>query len=111
MIDAYHRLLDIEKSFWMAYSDLQARPVYHCKRDSIEAHLTIVFAALAVGHRIEASTVWSIKKFVRTTPPLSHYHHPGRPPPSSSSSSPPTPCPTTSEQPLTKISNASPGAH
>jgi hypothetical protein len=34
-----------EKSFRMSMSDLQARPVYHRKRDSIEAHLTIVFAA------------------------------------------------------------------
>ena len=45
---------------------LQARPVYHT-RDSIEAHLSIVFAALAVSHWIEHQTGWSIKKFVRTT--------------------------------------------
>ena len=32
----------------MAKSDLQARPIYHRTRDSIRAHLTIVFAALAV---------------------------------------------------------------
>jgi hypothetical protein len=31
----------------------QARPIYHRKRDSIEAHLTIVFAALAVSRWIE----------------------------------------------------------
>jgi hypothetical protein len=43
-----------------------ARPVYHHKRESIEAHLSIVFAALAVSHYIEARTRWSIKKFVRT---------------------------------------------
>ena len=36
-------------SFRMAKSDLQARPIYHRKRDSIEAHLTIVFAALAAS--------------------------------------------------------------
>ena len=50
----------------MAKSDLQARPVYHRKRDSIEAHLTIVFAALAVSTWIEAQTGWSIRKFVKT---------------------------------------------
>jgi len=33
----------------MSKSDLRARPVCHRKRDSIEAHLTIVFAALAVS--------------------------------------------------------------
>jgi hypothetical protein len=66
VIGAYHRLFQIEKSFRMSKSDLQARPVYHRKRDSIEAHLTIVFAALAVSHWIETTTGWSIKKFVRT---------------------------------------------
>jgi hypothetical protein len=67
VIGAYHRLYQIEKSFRMSKHDLQARPVYHRKRDSIEAHLTIVFAALAVSHWIEHVTGWSIKKFVRTT--------------------------------------------
>src|SRR5207344_1652101 len=66
VIGAYHRLFEIEKSFRMSKHDLQARPVYHRKRDSIEAHLTIVFAALAVSHWIETTTGWSIKKFVRT---------------------------------------------
>ena len=45
--------------------DLQARPVYQHKRESIEAHLTIVFAALTVRHWIEHQTGWSIKKYVR----------------------------------------------
>jgi hypothetical protein len=63
---SYHRLFEIEKSFRMSKSDLQARPIYHRKRDSIEAHLTIVFAALAVSRWIEAQTGWSIRKFVKT---------------------------------------------
>ena len=54
------------KSFRMSKHDLQARPIYHRKRDSIEAHLTIVFAALAVSRWIEARTGWSIRKFVKT---------------------------------------------
>jgi Transposase DDE domain len=66
VIDAYHQLWRIEKSFRMSKHDLQARPVYHHRRESIEAHLTIVFAALAVTHWIEHQTGWSIKKFVRT---------------------------------------------
>src|SRR5437762_6301498 len=60
------RRFEIEKSFRMAKSDLQARPIYHRTRDSIEAHLTIVFAALAVSRWIEDTTGWSIKKFVKT---------------------------------------------
>jgi transposase len=43
---AYHQLWQIEKSFRMSKTDLRARPIYHHKRDSIEAQLTIVFAAL-----------------------------------------------------------------
>jgi hypothetical protein len=66
VIGAYHQLFQIEKSFRMAKSDLQARPIYHHQRDSIEAHLTIVFAALAVSRWIESRTGWSIRKFVRT---------------------------------------------
>jgi len=66
VIGAYHRLWHIEKSFRMSKNDLQARPIYARKRDSIEAHLTVVFAALAVTRYIEDRTGWSIKKFVRT---------------------------------------------
>ncbi len=66
VIGAYHQLFQIEKSFRMAKSDLQARPIYHRTRDSIEAHLTIVFAALAVSRWIEHHTGWSIRKFVKT---------------------------------------------
>ena len=66
VIGAYRQLFQIEKSFRMAKSDLQARPIYHHQRDSIEAHLTIVFAALAVSRWIERQTGWSIRKFVKT---------------------------------------------
>jgi transposase len=66
VIDAYHRLIQIEKSFRMSKHDLQVRPIYHHQRDSIEAHLTIVFAALAISRWIEDTTGWSIRKFVRT---------------------------------------------
>jgi hypothetical protein len=65
VIGAYHRLFD-----------LQARPVYHRIRDSIEAHLTIVFAALAVSRWIERQTGWSICKFVKTAQ-LPHHPDPG----------------------------------
>jgi hypothetical protein len=67
VIGAYHQLWQIEKAFRMSKHDLQARPIYHRKRDSIEAHLAIVFAALAVSRWIEHQTGWSIRKFVRTT--------------------------------------------
>ena len=67
VMGAYHRLFQIERSFRMSKHDLQARPIFHHKRESIEAHLTVVFAALAVTRHIEATTGMSIKKFVKTT--------------------------------------------
>jgi hypothetical protein len=66
VIDAYHRLFQIEASFRMSKHDLAARPIYHHKRESIEAHLSVVFAALAVGRLIEERTGWTIRRFVRT---------------------------------------------
>ena len=66
VIGAYHQLWRIEKAFRMSKHDLAARPIYHRTRDSIDAHMTVVFAALAVSHFIETQTGWSIKKFVRS---------------------------------------------
>ena len=37
VISSYHQLHEIERSFRMSKSDLQARPIHHRKRDSIEA--------------------------------------------------------------------------
>jgi transposase len=70
IIDAYHRLFQIEKSFRMSKSDLRARPMFHRTRDSIEAHLTIVFAALAMARLIQEKTGLSVKKFVQRLRPL-----------------------------------------
>jgi transposase len=66
VLGAYHQLWQIEKSFRMSKSGLRARPIYHHKPDSIEAHLTIVMAALAVSRWLERVTGWSIKKLVQT---------------------------------------------
>jgi transposase len=66
VIEAYHRLWQIEKSFRMSKGDLAARPVHVYVEPSIQAHLNIVFAALAVSHKIETATGWSIRRFVRT---------------------------------------------
>ena len=54
----------------MSKSDLRARPIFHHTRDAIEAHLTIVFAALAVARYLQDTTGMSIKKIVNTLRPL-----------------------------------------
>ena len=71
VLGAYHQMWQIEHSFRMSKTDLRARPIYHHKRDSIEAHLTVVMAALAVSRLIERATTWSIARFVKT---LRRYH-------------------------------------
>ena len=70
VVAAYHELYQVERSFRMAKSDLAARPIFHRIRDSIEAHLTIVFAALAVSREAQARTGVSIKKIIQTLRPL-----------------------------------------
>ena len=54
----------------MAKNDLRARPVFHHDRDAIEAHLTVVFAALAVARELQAQTGVTLKKLVQTLRPL-----------------------------------------
>lgn len=70
IINAYHQLFQVEASFRMAKSDLKARPIFHRKRDAIEAHLTIVFTSLAISRRMENLTGLSIKKIVKTIRPI-----------------------------------------
>ena len=76
-------------------SDLQARPVYHRKRDSVVARLTIVFAALAATRPIEARTGWSIRNSSR--PPAAAA--PSRSRPDGRPSPLPTPSPPTCAKP------------
>jgi hypothetical protein len=70
VIDYYHQLFRVEASFRMVKSDFKARPIFHRKRDSIEAHLTIVLTALAIGRIIESLTGISIKQFVKLLRPI-----------------------------------------
>jgi Transposase DDE domain len=70
VIAKYHELWHVEKSFRMSKSDLRARPMFHYTRDAIEAHLTIVFTALAVSHCVQARTGLSITKVVKQLRPL-----------------------------------------
>jgi transposase len=64
VISAYHDLWHVEESFRMTKSDLRARPVFHHQREAIEAHLTVVFAALAISRHLQDVT--GIKKLVQT---------------------------------------------
>ena len=70
VIGNYHDLWRVEQSFRMSKTDLRARPMFHHTRDAIEAHLTIVFAALAVARYLQNKTGLSIKRIIRALRPL-----------------------------------------
>jgi hypothetical protein len=65
VIGSYHDLWHVEQSFRMSKTDLRARPLFARKRDAIEAHLTIVFTALALSREAQARTGLSIRNLTR----------------------------------------------
>jgi hypothetical protein len=91
VIGAHHQRFEIEKSFRMSKHDLQSRPIFHHRRESIQAHLNVVFAALAISRSIEATPAGrsrsSSAQPAATAPLRSKPAH---------TRSPPTPYPTTS---------------
>ena len=70
VIGKYHELWHVERSFRMSKTDLRARPIFHHVRESIEAHLSIVFTALAVSHAIQDKTGLAIANVVKQLRPL-----------------------------------------
>ncbi len=70
IVSSYHALWKVEQSFRMSKSDLAARPSFHHTREAIEAHLTIVFAALAIARDLQARSGQSLKKIITTLRPL-----------------------------------------
>jgi hypothetical protein len=58
VIGKRHDLWHVERSFRMSKTDLRARPMFHHTRDAIEAHLTIVFAALAWRTVSRSAPTW-----------------------------------------------------
>ena len=64
VVSSYHELWHVEASFRMSKHNLRARPVFHHTRDAIEAHLTVVMAALAVARHLQDTTGISIKRVI-----------------------------------------------
>ncbi|MGH3118867.1 MAG: IS1634 family transposase [Pseudonocardiaceae bacterium] len=65
VIGSYHDLWHVEQSFRMSKTDLAARPMFARKRDAIEAHLTIVFTALAVAREAQNRSGLAVRNLVR----------------------------------------------
>ena len=70
VISSYHELWQAEASFRMSKTDLRARPMFARTRDAIEAHLTVVFTALAVAREAQDRSGLAIRKNVRQLRPL-----------------------------------------
>ena len=70
VIAAYHDLWHVEQAFRISKHDLAARPAYHHQRPQIEAHLTMVLAALAVTKWIETTTGVTLRRFLHTIKPI-----------------------------------------
>jgi len=62
IIAKYFQLWQVEKSFIISKSDLKTRPVFHTVKERIEAHLTIVFASLAIIRLVEKAAGKSVSK-------------------------------------------------
>ncbi len=70
VIASYDDLWRVEQSFRMSKTDLRARPMFVRTRDAIEAHLTIVFTALAVSREVQDRTGLAIRNLTRQLRPL-----------------------------------------
>ncbi len=70
VIASYHDLWHVEASFRMSKTDLRARPMFHHTREAIEAHLTIVFTALAVAREVQTRSGLAIRNVIRQLRPL-----------------------------------------
>ena len=73
VVSSYHDLWTVQQSFRMSKTDLRARPIFHRTRDAIEAHLTVVFTALAVARFMQEATGLSLKKVITTLRPLREF--------------------------------------
>ncbi len=70
VIASYRDLWHVEQSFRMSKSDLAARPLFARRREAIEAHLTIMFTALAVSRTVQERTGLALRRFLRQIRPL-----------------------------------------
>ncbi|MDP3684969.1 MAG: IS1634 family transposase [Ignavibacteria bacterium] len=65
IIKQYHNLWHVEQTFRVAKSDLEIRPIFHFKQQTIEVHLLICFMALAICKYMEIKTGKSTRQIVK----------------------------------------------
>lgn len=64
VVNYYHDLYHVEQAFRMAKTDLQARPIFHRRTQSIHAHLIVVLAAMAISKHIYLVTKTPAPKLI-----------------------------------------------
>lgn len=64
IINYYHNLYKVEHAWRIAKSDLQTRPIYHHKEESIRNHLLICFLALTISVYLELKNKISIAQII-----------------------------------------------
>lgn len=65
IIDYYHNLFKVEHAFRIAKSDLEIRPIYLQKENTIKNHILLCFICLAISVYLEIKNKISIKQIVR----------------------------------------------
>lgn len=70
VIAHYHALFEVEASFRLTKHDLEARPIFHRTQDMIDAHLNIVFCALAMARYMQTTTGLSLRRIRDMLRPL-----------------------------------------
>lgn len=65
--EKYHNLWKVEKAFRITKSDLEARPIFLRLDETIKAHITIIFASLAISRLLEIQTGESIHQILKIT--------------------------------------------
>lgn len=66
----YHALFEVEASFRLTKHDLAARPMFHRTQTMIDAHLNVVFCALAIARHLQTTTGYSLRKIRDILHPL-----------------------------------------
>ena len=64
IVDYYHNLFKIEHAFRISKSDLEVRPIFHHKGESIKNHILLCFMALCISVYMELKTKMSIKEIL-----------------------------------------------
>lgn len=65
IIKQYHNLWHVELAFRIAKSDLEIRPIYHFKKQTIGVHILICFMALVICKYMEIKTGRSTRQIVK----------------------------------------------